>query len=310
MIHSVSAFIAILAVASALSRSSVLKPFSEGNAFKVIAGLNNFDASIVKNVVSAACSGGASHVDLACDANLVRLAKSISSDMPICVSSIKPIDFVAAVEAGADMIEIGNFDGFYEQGLKFTAEDVIAMTIETRSLLPNIPLSVTVPHTLSLSEQVALAIRLEECGADIIQTEGKMSVSPSSMGVQEMIEKAAPTLAAGDYFDHFSSLSLSLSSHQQDLTNIANNFPVLISKLRIAAFAISRAVSIPVMCASGLNDVTAPLALAAGARGVGIGSMVNKLPNSQQVLTYYRYLENFWRARTFVLFILYDSHTH
>jgi Protein of unknown function (DUF561) len=37
------------------------------------------------------------------------------------------------------------------------------------------------------------------------------------------------------------------------------------------------------MCASGLNDVTAPLALAAGARGVGIGSMINKLPNSQQV---------------------------
>ena len=38
------------------------------------------------------------------------------------------------------------------------------------------------------------------------------------------------------------------------------------------------------MCASGLNDVTAPLALAAGARGVGIGSMINKLPNSQQVV--------------------------
>ena len=198
MIHSAATFLAILAVASALSRSAVLKPFSEGNAFKVIAGLNNFDASIVKNVVSAACSGGASHVDLACDPSLVRLAKSISSEMPICVSSIKPIDFVAAVAAGADMIEIGNFDGFYEQGLKFTAEDVIAMTIETRSLLPNIPLSVTVPHTLSLSEQVALAIRLEECGADIIQTEGKMGVNPSSMGVQEMIEKAAPTLAAGD----------------------------------------------------------------------------------------------------------------
>ena len=38
------------------------------------------------------------------------------------------------------------------------------------------------------------------------------------------------------------------------------------------------------MCASGLTDVTAPLALAAGARGVGIGSMVNKLPNRQQML--------------------------
>ena len=199
MIHSISAFVAMLAVVSAVSRTSVMKPFTQGNAFKVIAGLNNFDASIVKNVVSAACAGGASHVDLACDASLVRLAKTISSEMPVCVSSIKPTDFVAAVEAGADMIEIGNFDAFYEQGLKFTAEDVISMTIETRTLLPNIPLSVTVPHTLTLAEQVALAIRLEECGADIIQTEGKMSVSSSSMGVQEMIELAAPTLAAGNY---------------------------------------------------------------------------------------------------------------
>jgi hypothetical protein len=196
MIHSIAAFLSVLAVASALSRVSVMRPFTEGNAFKVIAGINNFDAAVVKNVVSAACSGGASHVDLACDANLVRLAKSISTDMPICVSSIKPIDFVAAVEAGADMIEIGNFDGFYELGMKFSAEDVIAMTIETRALLPNTPLSVTIPHTLTLSEQVALAIRLQECGADIIQTEGKMVARTTTMGVQEMIEMAAPTLAS------------------------------------------------------------------------------------------------------------------
>jgi len=41
--------------------------------------------------------------------------------------------------------------------------------------------------------------------------------------------------------------------------------------------AISRAVSIPVMAASGISAVTAPLALAAGAAGVGVGSAVNKL---------------------------------
>lgn len=53
-------------------------------------------------------------------------------------------------------------------------------------------------------------------------------------GVQGAIERAAPTLAA--------------------------------------AHAISRAVRIPVMAASGLGDITAPMALAAGARGVGVGS--------------------------------------
>lgn len=62
----------------------------------------------------------------------LSLQLSFISIRTVCVSSIVPADFVAAVAAGADMIEIGNFDGFYEQGLKFTAEDVIKMTIDTR----------------------------------------------------------------------------------------------------------------------------------------------------------------------------------
>jgi len=227
------------------SRAEVLKPFVDGKAFKVISGLNNFDAELVKNVVGAAYKGGASHVDIACDPNLVSIAKA-AGNLPVCVSSIKPIDFVAAVNAGADMVEIGNFDGFYDKGIKFTSDDVINMTKETRRLLPNIPLSVTIPHTLPLSEQVSLAKQLQECGADIIQTEGKMSVHSANMGVLELIEKAAPTIAS--------------------------------------AYALSRAVTIPVMCSSGLTDVTAPLAIAAGARGIGIGSMVNKLPHPQRML--------------------------
>ncbi|MFO0195848.1 MAG: DUF561 domain-containing protein, partial [Pseudanabaena sp.] len=35
--------------------------------------------------------------------------------------------------------------------------------------------------------------------------------------------------------------------------------------------------SIPVMCASGLSNVTVPMAIAAGASGVGVGSAVNQL---------------------------------
>lgn len=38
------------------------------------------------------------------------------------------------------------------------------------------------------------------------------------------------------------------------------------------------------MCSSGLSDITAPLALSCGARGVGVGSMVNKLKYPQQML--------------------------
>jgi thiamine monophosphate synthase len=60
-----------------------------------------------------------------------------------------------------------------------------------------------------------------------------------SAGTLGLIEKAAPTLAA--------------------------------------AAEISRAVDVPVLCASGLSDMTVPMAIAAGASGVGVGSAVNQL---------------------------------
>jgi len=242
--------LAILAATAAfglrIPRAQVLEPFQQRQALKIISGLNNLNKANVRDVAWAAAQGGASHVDIACNAALVREVRSVCT-LPICVSSVTPADFVAAIEAGADMVEIGNYDSFYEQGRTFTAADVVAMTVETRKILgQDIPLSVTIPHTLPLDEQVILAKDLQEAGADIIQTEGKMGANPTGMGVQELIETAAPTLAS--------------------------------------AFAISRSVSIPVMCASGLTDVTCPLAIAAGACGVGVGSVVSKLPQAQMML--------------------------
>ncbi|KAK6932227.1 hypothetical protein RJ641_001851 [Dillenia turbinata] len=83
-------------------------------------------------------------------------------------------------------------------------------------------LSVTVPHTLGQPDQVKLAELLEQEGADIIQTEGGKCVNPSTPGILGLIEKAAPTLAA--------------------------------------AYTISRAVKIPLLCSSGLNNVVAMIA--------------------------------------------------
>lgn len=74
----------------------------------------------------------------------------------VCVSAVDPELFPACVAAGAEMVELGNFDSFYDQGLTFSAEDVLDMTRKTRSLLPTVPLSVTVPHTLDLNEQVKI----------------------------------------------------------------------------------------------------------------------------------------------------------
>ena len=78
-----------------------------------------------------------------------------------------------------------------------------------------------------------------KAGADIIQTEGGTSSYPIHPGTLGLIEKATPTLAA--------------------------------------AYEIARAVSVPVLCASGISNVTAPMAIAAGAAGVGVGSAISQL---------------------------------
>ena len=218
--------------------NSLQTAFANKQVLKVISGLNNFDFDRVAMVVKAADRGGATLLDIAADPNLVRMARQLTN-LPICVSAVEPQLFVAAVEAGADLIEIGNFDSFYAQGIRFEADEVLTLTRATRALLPQITLSVTVPHILTLDKQVELAQALVAAGADIIQTEGGTSSTPTHPGTLGSIEKAAPTLAA--------------------------------------AYEISLAVTVPVLCASGLSSVTAPLAIAAGAAGIGVGSAINKL---------------------------------
>ena len=218
--------------------NSLQTAFANRQVLKVISGLNNFDQGRVAAVVKAADRGGATFIDIAADVDLVRMARQLTN-LPICVSAVDPQLFVAAVAAGADLIEIGNFDSFYAQGIRFEADEVLALTQATRALLPEITLSVTVPHILTLDKQVELAQALVAAGADIIQTEGGTSSTPTHPGTLGLIEKAAPTLAA--------------------------------------AYEIARVVDVPVLCASGISNVTAPLAISAGAAGIGVGSAINKL---------------------------------
>ncbi|WP_287128818.1 DUF561 domain-containing protein [Candidatus Cyanaurora vandensis] len=217
---------------------------------KVIAGLDNFDGEQVARVVRAAYQGGATYVDIACDEQLIRRAKL--SPLPVCVSAIEPEQLAQAVGWGADLVELGNFDCFYEQGQTFSAEQVLALTQRTRQLLPNTLLCVTVPHTLALVEQAHLAQQLVQAGADLLQTEGGTSSHPSQPGTLGLIQKAAPALAA--------------------------------------AYELSRAVAVPVLCASGLSVVTVPMALAAGAQGVGIGRAVNRLRDEVMMIATVRAL--------------------
>ena len=107
-----------------------------------------------------------------------------------------PRSFQDCVKAGASLIEIGNYDTFYEKGISFSDEKVLNITKETRDLLPNVPLSVTVPHTIHIDKQVDLALKLVDESVDIIQTEGGTSSMPYSPGIQGFFEKSVPTLAA------------------------------------------------------------------------------------------------------------------
>lgn len=92
------------------------------------------------------------------------------------VSAIDPEAFGPCVAAGADMLELGNFDAFYEAGLRLTSLDILDMTTRTKQLHPGLPLSVTVPHWLKMEEQAQLADSLQALGVDVIQTEGSPSV--------------------------------------------------------------------------------------------------------------------------------------
>ncbi len=218
--------------------SQLRQALQHRTALKVISGLNNFDSERVSAVVRAAQAGGATFVDIAADRHLIQQVRNLI-DLPICASAVEAELLAEAVAAGADLVEIGNFDSFYAQGRRFEGPEVLALTKATRQLLPHTVLSVTVPHILALDEQVQLAEALVAAGADIIQTEGGTASQPQHGGILGLIEKAAPTLAA--------------------------------------AHAISRAVNVPVLCASGLSDVTIPMAIAAGASGVGVGSAINQL---------------------------------
>ncbi|EPS58086.1 hypothetical protein M569_16731, partial [Genlisea aurea] len=101
----------------------VLEEFRRRKALKIISGLSNFDRDNVAAVVTAADKGGATCVDVACDPELVKMASALTA-LPICVSSVDPEAFPAAVEAGASMIEIGNYDSLYELGITFSPEQV------------------------------------------------------------------------------------------------------------------------------------------------------------------------------------------
>ncbi len=212
----------------------------EKRAVKVIAGIDNFDIENIKKVVTSAETAHATAVDICAREDIISEVRSMT-DMPIFVSSIVPSELVRAVELGADAIEFGNFDVLYKKGMSFDANDVLKMVEETISMLDGreVFMSVTIPGEIPTADQIALAVKLESMGVDLIQTEGHYSTEANLSGARAFMDRAELT--------------------------ISNTIELV------------RNVEIPVMTATGINPTTAPFAFAAGASAIGCGSCVNKL---------------------------------
>ena len=148
----------------------------EKRAVKIIAGIDNFDIENIKKVVTSAQTAHASAVDICAREDIVKEVLSMT-ELPVFVSSIVPSELVRAVDLGADAIELGNFDVLYKKGVSFDVNDVLSLVEETLSFLGDRKtfFSVTIPGEISTADQIALAVKLESMGIDLIQTEGHYS---------------------------------------------------------------------------------------------------------------------------------------
>jgi len=218
----------------------------EKNCVKIIAGIDNYDIENVLKVIHTADKGGADAVDIAAGEDIIKLAKE-NTELAVFVSSTEPEKLLMAKENGADVLEIGNFDAFYKKGIRISAKEVLEITKRTVELVgKDIMLSVTVPGHINISEQIGLAQELEAIGIDIIQTEGASTIEAKSAGARGLMEKA--------------------------LVSVSNTIELV------------KNVDIPIMTASGITSTTAPMAFAAGASAVGVGSCVNKLGSEIEML--------------------------
>ena len=226
---------------------SFKKDLAAKRAVKIIAGIDNFDIDRVKSVVIAADRAKASAVDVSANEEIIKMAKETTT-LPVFVSSIVPEDLAMAVKAGADAIEIGNFDALYKKGMRMSAMEILDIVKETLALIKksNVFVCVTVPGHIAIADQINLAKELEALNVDLIQTEGAATVEAQSEGARGLLETAE--------------------------VSIANTIEL------------ARNVEIPVMTASGLTTTTVPMALAAGASAVGVGSCVNKLKSNIEMI--------------------------
>ncbi|MEB3287722.1 MAG: DUF561 domain-containing protein [Vampirovibrionales bacterium] len=218
--------------------------------FKVISGIANHDMENVLTLVNAvnnSCSdlagSGALALDVAATTDIVKAVRA-NFDGFLFASGTELESLTQAVEAGADAVELGNFDALYAKGYYISAEEVLTLSQQIVSALGQKAfISITIPGHLTLDAQVKLAKNLEALGVDLMQSEGAARM------LSETPQAKTP--------DAKQKAQIALANTQ----------------------ALANAVTIPVMAASGFDATNVATARAMGASAVGIGSAVNKLTN-------------------------------
>nr|CRF40074.1 Hypothetical protein ycf23 [Laurencia snackeyi] len=236
-----------------LSNVKLYNAFKSKEVIKVITGIDNVDISQIVSIAKAAELSGATYLDVVANPKIVKLLKSVSS-LPVCVSSISPIDLYNCVVAGADIIEIGNFDSLYNRGCYISCNQILHLVREVKRLVRNTNLCVTIPYHISIKDQINLAQTLEFLGVDIIQTESAFIKNRLNI----------------------------LDLHDN---NITNSFLLSYSSL-LSTYFISINVQIPVITSSSINAFSSSISLLFGASGIGVGSIIRNQSDLYQMYNY------------------------
>nr|AYR06523.1 hypothetical protein [Rhodogorgon sp.] len=238
--------------------NSVLdKAIRNRNLVKIIAGLDNFHIHQVIQIVKAAETAGATYVDIAANSYLLKEVKKNTS-LPVCISSVDPQELYNTSLEGVDLVEVGNFDCLYNKNIYLSGDQVLGLAKEVIHLFPVTDVCITIPHILPLGEQVKLSYRLEKIGVKILQTEG--------------------------YFAKIADISTPSQRFAEELSDHIN----CASSALTTAYSISKVVNVPVIAASGINVLSAPLSIFYGASGIGIGTAVRNCKTSLEMSKYIR----------------------
>ena len=205
-----------------------------------------FNLDNIKKVSIAAQSGMASSVCVSASKETIKAAKE-NAKISVFGASYNPFKLLEAMRAGADGIVIGNYDELYKKNILLTVDDIYEIVVEAMNLTSKYKpfVAVTIPGYMRTEDQIMLAKKLELLGIDLIQTEGA-----------QMVQSRAIMGSVG-------SAKISIGNTMELFDNVG----------------------LPIMTMSGLTEKTVPLAFSAGARGVGVGSCVNKIDTQTGMIT-------------------------